>query len=101
MTPEYEQLDICSIFFFSSRRRHTRLQGDWSSDVCSSDLHAIVGISVVGVIVTPSNDLFTMMVMIVPVMGLYMGSIWLVALIEKKRAALGKEIGRASCRERV
>src|SRR5256885_600519 len=23
---------------FSSRRRHTRLQGDWSSDVCSSDL---------------------------------------------------------------
>src|SRR5256885_10684563 len=27
----------CS-FFFSSRRRHTRLQGDWSSDVCSSDL---------------------------------------------------------------
>src|SRR2546426_5993853 len=27
-------------FFFSSRRRHTRLQGDWSSDVCSSDLTA-------------------------------------------------------------
>src|SRR5256885_7743434 len=25
-------------FVFSSRRRHTRLQGDWSSDVCSSDL---------------------------------------------------------------
>src|SRR5256885_3205845 len=28
------------LFFFSSRRRHTRLQGDWSSDVCSSDLDA-------------------------------------------------------------
>src|SRR6266581_1839069 len=27
---------IC--FFFSSRRRHTRWTGDWSSDVCSSDL---------------------------------------------------------------
>src|SRR2546426_12649290 len=27
------------LFFFSSRRRHTRLQGDWSSDVCSSDLY--------------------------------------------------------------
>src|SRR3989454_5105643 len=26
-------------FFFSSRRRHTKLQGDWSSDVCSSDLY--------------------------------------------------------------
>src|SRR5256885_14720164 len=29
-------------FFFSSRRRHTRLQGDWSSDVCSSDLQHFV-----------------------------------------------------------
>src|SRR5438093_7229872 len=27
------------VFFFSSRRRHTRLVSDWSSDVCSSDLH--------------------------------------------------------------
>src|SRR5215212_10954584 len=26
------------IFFFSSRRRHTRCLSDWSSDVCSSDL---------------------------------------------------------------
>src|SRR2546426_6415352 len=29
---------VSFFFFFSSRRRHTRLQGDWSSDVCSSDL---------------------------------------------------------------
>src|SRR5207248_5685791 len=27
-------------FFFSSRRRHTRSYGDWSSDMCSSDLEA-------------------------------------------------------------
>src|SRR5436305_7918126 len=27
------------VFFFSSRRRHTRCGRDWSSDVCSSDLH--------------------------------------------------------------
>src|SRR5256886_12085588 len=26
------------VFFFSSRRRHTRFDCDWSSDVCSSDL---------------------------------------------------------------
>src|SRR2546426_7032915 len=32
------------LFFFSSRRRHTRLQGDWSSDVCSSDLVFCVGV---------------------------------------------------------
>src|SRR5438067_13775647 len=29
---------LCPIFFFSSRRRHTRSKRDWSSDVCSSDL---------------------------------------------------------------
>src|SRR6266705_3029297 len=29
---------IIFLFFFSSRRRHTRSYGDWSSDVCSSDL---------------------------------------------------------------
>src|SRR5256885_2759111 len=34
-------------FFFSSRRRHTRLQGDWSSDVCSSDLGVEIGSHVV------------------------------------------------------
>src|SRR5205085_3298556 len=28
----------CFFFFFSSRRRHTRFDCDWSSDVCSSDL---------------------------------------------------------------
>src|SRR5438876_8850320 len=30
-----------SFFFFSRRRRHTRWTGDWSSDVCSSDLTAV------------------------------------------------------------
>src|SRR5690348_17879313 len=31
-------LTLFFFFFFSSRRRHTRWTGDWSSDVCSSDL---------------------------------------------------------------
>src|SRR5205807_4479907 len=35
----------CLYFFFSSRSRHTRLQGDWSSDVCSSDLPAAPGLT--------------------------------------------------------
>src|SRR5437899_2794350 len=34
----YVELRIPSVFFFSSRRRHTRCLSDWSSDVCSSDL---------------------------------------------------------------
>src|SRR2546430_12511751 len=29
--------------FFSSRRRHTRFDCDWSSDVCSSDLNSVIG----------------------------------------------------------
>src|SRR5687768_18568801 len=29
---------VFGLFFFSSRRRHTRCSRDWSSDVCSSDL---------------------------------------------------------------
>src|SRR5690606_39584354 len=31
-------VDFFVLFFFSSRRRHTRFSRDWSSDVCSSDL---------------------------------------------------------------
>src|SRR5207248_8556737 len=37
----YSFIVLCVVllyFFFSSRRRHTRSYGDWSSDVCSSDL---------------------------------------------------------------
>src|SRR6266496_5976719 len=33
-----DRTQIIDIFFFSSRRRHTRSLRDWSSDVCSSDL---------------------------------------------------------------
>src|SRR3712207_7844211 len=34
-----ECVSFSFIFFFSSRRRHTRYWRDWSSDVCSSDLN--------------------------------------------------------------
>src|SRR5258706_2923189 len=37
----HERRCVVSIFFFSSRRRHTRLVSDWSSDVCSSDLEEL------------------------------------------------------------
>src|SRR2546429_5330381 len=33
--------ELIFLFFFSSRRRHTRCSRDWSSDVCSSDLMAL------------------------------------------------------------
>src|SRR2546429_113547 len=34
--------DVVYIFFFSSRRRHTRCSRDWSSDVCYSDLYGLL-----------------------------------------------------------
>src|SRR2546422_2945494 len=37
------------VFFFSSRRRHTRCSRDWSSDVCSSDL-VNLGVALAGVL---------------------------------------------------
>src|SRR2546430_12035288 len=40
-------VDLSLFFFFSSRRRHTRFDCDWSSDVCSSDLIAVVCASLV------------------------------------------------------
>src|SRR5258705_6045323 len=38
MTFDFDLILMSFVFFFSSRRRHTRCLSDWSSDVCSSDL---------------------------------------------------------------
>src|SRR5256885_5907295 len=53
---EYRSATGCSCFFFSSRRRHTRLQGDWSSDVCSSDLRGVDVIKIVSADGPPDVD---------------------------------------------
>src|SRR5437764_1341721 len=42
-----QHMQIPGLFFFSSRRRHTRYIGDWSSDVCSSDLARLLAESLV------------------------------------------------------
>src|SRR2546427_518405 len=39
---------VACVFFFSSRRRHTRFDCDWSSDVCSSDLAWLVELAHAG-----------------------------------------------------
>ncbi len=49
--------------------------------------HAIVAIAFMGLMITPSNDAFTMMMMVIPVFALYLGSIGLVRIIERKREA--------------
>src|SRR5256885_4206007 len=88
-------------FFFSSRRRHTRLQGDWSSDVCSSDLSVMVqGGSTFGSI----GSAFVAQ-KLVGSKGLWAAGYVTAdsgATTAFQMGALGsQEIGRASCRERV
>src|SRR5256885_5989913 len=88
------------VFFFSSRRRHTRLQGDWSSDVCSSDLwcrEAITDLTPLtgGTVAEPPSK-----------SSAPSDEILLFAALAGDHRAWNKlterlEIGRASCRERV
>src|SRR5207247_3201034 len=77
-------------FFFSSRRRHTRSTRDWSSDVCSSDLWPK---ALNYPILRNSGNWPSDSDSIVPPQCSYCG--YTVSRIVKK------EIGRASCRERV
>src|SRR6266850_7687385 len=80
------QLCFPKAFFFSSRRRDTRLQGDWSSDVCSSDL----------VCMTPPSQgdccaagLVQTLLYVLPVSGYH------------KRWYAGQSLTRDLCRHRV
>src|SRR5262249_57572702 len=90
-------VDVGSLFFFSSRRRHTRLVSDWSSDVCSSDL-AMGTLEVTKVPSTPSN----------PAVGLVRGISAILAASDRPASSVAglahgttvAKIGRASCRER-
>src|SRR5207248_7138785 len=93
-------------FFFSSRRRHTRSYGDWSSDVCSSDLGAHQGAPVV-----QKADVDDAGVALVNLLAdLARGDVpqpdaALAAAARQGRpvraeAETGRQIGRASCRER-
>src|SRR5256885_7821781 len=87
-------------FFFSSRRRHTRLQGDWSSDVCSSDLG---GADAVARIVADKVGKILGQPLLVdnrPGAGTTLASEH-VARAAPDGYTLLLEIGRASCRERV
>src|SRR5256885_11173727 len=89
------------VFFFSSRRRHTRLQGDWSSDVCSSDLGrasyysgifdfaGLAGAIIAGWALDRWFRGQWQILCFVMGIGMVLGYVLVV------------EIGRASCRERV
>ena len=94
---------VSLFFFFSSRRRHTRLVSDWSSDVCSSDLGQIVtgdgnigrnGIEHGSRGITYADQLG-------PDGGIATNIGSGPGPTDGEGTATGPEIGRASCRERV
>src|SRR5256885_8829179 len=87
-------------FFFSSRRRHTRLQGDWSSDVCSSDLilRALPSSWRERVAVAAAADYFFSRRWLALLVSLLLNA-FPFSRTTAVRPTL--EIGRASCRERV
>src|SRR5437762_13234713 len=84
-------------FFFSSRRRHTRYIGDWSSDVCSSDLVWFY---------EDRLKLFAIVLVVYAFLLHLLGESHtdlLKTILRLKCHRTGKryKIGRASCRERV
>src|SRR5688500_19976133 len=90
-------MDADIIFFFSSRRRHTRLQGDWSSDVCSSDLFNSGWVQIMG----PASRVadFKAIETSPAFFGLQQIR-WPPTNIADTPEQARAQIGRASCRER-
>src|SRR5438270_10664840 len=85
-------------FFFSSRRRHTSFDCDWSSDVCSSDLEMrrderviVMGedVGIKGGVFKATDGLFK-----------EFGEMRVIDTPLAESGIVGVEIGRASCRER-
>src|SRR5207249_8418932 len=91
-------------FFFSSRRRHTRSKRDWSSDVCSSDLNGMMGLALLKNYnpfgAPPSLTLIDIMKKFDKSFGLS-GKSYGKVTGDRTVDDIQKQIGRASCRERV
>src|SRR5437762_9632695 len=97
---DYTILFSLVCFFFSSRRRHTRYIGDWSSDVCSSDLgfgNYLIPLQIgTRDMAFPRLNAFSYWVFVLA--GIFMYSSYFVGKVPDGGWF---KIGRASCRERV
>src|SRR5206468_7966575 len=91
------------LFFFSSRRRHTRSDRDWSSDVCSSDLEnrLLASPASLGPLDSSSGqeDVQAFTPLAADKLRRLLANVELMLAYEL--VVLAQEIGRASCRERV
>src|SRR2546429_6025665 len=94
-------LSVTRLFFFSSRRRHTRCSRDWSSDVCSSDLRAQIHPGVEVVREVYAVDLAGRKFFREDYKESFNGGALSKTFICTKSRGYFLEIGRASCRERV
>src|SRR5438045_9554462 len=89
------------LVFFSSRRRHTRCLSDWSSDVCSSDLIYVSPAEVEAALITHEAVLEAAVVGAEDENKLVKPKAYVVLKQLNSGTDALKEIGRASCRERV
>src|SRR5690606_40106205 len=94
----------CVLFFFSSRRRHTRFSRDWSSDVCSSDLGYRPSFkNLVGWFSAEEMAFAKSVIAEVGLSEMMDRRVEQLSGGQKQRVGIARamEIGRASCRERV
>src|SRR5437016_7059972 len=89
------------LFFFSSRRRHTRLVSDWSSDVCSSDLFVIWASSHFSANSPRAASTSFRCRPTIPLESTRIRFAGFALAVMRIFAVRMFEIGRASCRERV
>src|SRR5690554_7735839 len=93
------------LFFFSSRRRHTRCRRDWSSDVCSSDLEVTSISKEAGDdIERPNNPTKEGYTFVNWYLDMELENVFVFDKMPTEDTVLyakWDEIGRASCRERL
>src|SRR5262249_58581594 len=95
-------LSVCTSFFFSSRRRHTRLVSDWSSDVCSSDLNVrSIDAKAAETAAQRQALLDGLELEVSQALTAEHDGEFAVNVSQQALASAEEEIGRASCRERV
>src|SRR5262249_56365607 len=93
------------VLCFSRRRRHTRLVSDWSSDVCSSDLHLYELGRTATIREAETKQIELLDVRDIPVVRKYVADPanhgkQVTVAVEFDNSEKHAEIGRASCRER-